>query len=145
MEFLAQQVTCVTPLILLNMKLFADSSAELCLEAMLVTQSYARINARTVHKETSDEGNVDHLFDRSSHIQGDATVMKDFYQHKDALHVLVRGNDEVLFSTSTELALPTLHALILSTRKPFPKYTTTRCWGRVFRGGWACRLSQYLQ
>jgi hypothetical protein len=96
-EILAQKVTysCHSDREL-NMQLFTDSSAELCLEAMSVAQSYARINAQTVHKETSDEGNVDHLFDRSSHIQGDATVMKDFYQRKDALHVLVHGTDDIV-------------------------------------------------
>ena len=112
-EILAQKVTYSSHSDReLNMRLFADSSAEICLEDMSIAQSSARIKAQTVHRDTLDEGKVDLLFDRSSHIRGDATVMKDFYQRKDALHVLVRGTDELLFSTSTELALPTLQDLI---------------------------------
>lgn len=109
-EILAQKVTYSSHADReVNMRLFADSSAELCLEAMSGAPSSSIVHAQSVQNESPDEGIVDLFFDRSSHIRGDANVMQDFYQRKDALHVLVRGTDELLFSTSTDLALPTLH------------------------------------
>lgn len=38
--------------------------------------------------------------------------MQDLYQCNDGLHVIIRGTDEVLFATSSELALPTLKTIL---------------------------------
>ena len=38
--------------------------------------------------------------------------MKDFYQRLDSLHVLLRGTNEVMFATTTDLALPSLKNII---------------------------------
>lgn len=90
----------------MNMRLFADSAAGLCLEAMGGSPP-----VQTAHKESVPVGS--NLFlDRSSYLRSDASAMQDFYQQKDALHVIIRGTDEVLFASTTELALPTYPELV---------------------------------
>jgi len=88
----------------LNMRLYADAAADLCLEVMSAANPSVSANSIVDKKE-------DMTFDRSSHLRTDTSVMKDYYQRKDAQHVIIRGTDEVLFASSTKLALPTLQSL----------------------------------
>ena len=98
----------------LNMRLFADAAAELCLEAATVRNAFASSEAPT-SKPTSISDVVDTsedaILDRSSHLRGNAPVMQDYHQRSDAKHVILRGTDEVFFASSNKLALPTLQSL----------------------------------
>ena len=47
-----------------------------------------------------------------NHIRDDEAIMKDLYQRLDSLHVLLRGTNEVMFATTTDLSLPTLKDII---------------------------------
>eukprot|EP00571_Detonula_confervacea_P015388 CAMPEP_0172302596 /NCGR_PEP_ID=MMETSP1058-20130122/4264_1 /TAXON_ID=83371 /ORGANISM="Detonula confervacea, Strain CCMP 353" /LENGTH=626 /DNA_ID=CAMNT_0013013127 /DNA_START=171 /DNA_END=2051 /DNA_ORIENTATION=+ len=101
----------------LNMRQFADEAAKLCLEAMSTTNP-STAEAQKAQNESTGDNTVeaDDLFlDRSSHLRGDATTMQEFYQRQDALHVIVRGTNEVLFATPTKLALPTLQNVLKDT------------------------------
>ena len=97
----------------LNMRLYADSAAELCLDAM---SSETIVSGRVEEKMTDSSSITDYtgdsldsiIFDRSSHLRSDPSTLQDFYQRSDALHIILRGNNEVLFASSTQLALPTL-------------------------------------
>lgn len=89
-----------------NMRLFADSAAELCLGALghSCTSEESKIT-----NEPSDSGI--HL-DRSSHLRNNDTKMQEFHQDPNALHVLLRGTDEVMFASTSELVLATLADII---------------------------------
>ena len=101
-----------------NMRLFADCAAELCTEAL--TDNNPSLNVAKVARDTiamnlaSDSGSNYsgmHL-DRSSQLRSDAEQMDRLYKDTNALHIVIRGNDEVMFATQTELALPTLETII---------------------------------
>ncbi|KAL3803248.1 hypothetical protein ACHAWO_005605 [Cyclotella atomus] len=93
-----------------NMRFFADSAAELCLE----TLGHSHVSVR----ETNDTNAMISLeacrllLDRSSHLRNNADVIQKFNADPNAMHVVVRGTDEVLFSNPTELALPTLSTIV---------------------------------
>lgn len=94
----------------LNMRLFADYAAELCLEALKITNP-----SITYDSGVGQEDVVKHeelVLDRSSHLRSDVAIMNELYERQDAIHVAVRGTDEVLFAKTTELALPTLQNII---------------------------------
>jgi len=92
-----------------NMRLFADSAADLCIEVLNAgPEVSADVNGiSTEYTQMDDEWDATEtlLFDRSSGIRNNSEIMKDFYQRPDAMHVVVRGATEVLFATSKELAL----------------------------------------
>ena len=96
----------------LNMRLFADSAAELCLEAVaslnpdISTVGTAGIVGTAGKKE---EGIC---LDRSSHLRNDADAMAELNARPDALHIMVRGTDEIMFESTTTLGLPTLADII---------------------------------
>ena len=101
-----------------NMRLFADSAAELCIETLSITNksSLGESQIMSVHENIigSDDGinKQDMYLDRSSYLRNNATEMKRFYDDPDALHVILRGSGEVMFATSTELALPKLSDIV---------------------------------
>lgn len=98
-----------------NMRLFADSAAELCIEAMsMASPDVSLASSKSENLNTDDAGNINGgiYLDRSSHLRSDAVKMQGFYDDVNALNVIIRGTDEVLFSTPTELALPTLANII---------------------------------
>ena len=81
----------------LNMRLFADSAADLCLEAMSIADpSKAQISQK---ESTKNDNNIDEMedvfLDRSSHIRDNAAIMQDMFQRMDAKHVILRGTGEV--------------------------------------------------
>ncbi|KAL7468227.1 hypothetical protein ACHAXS_008454 [Conticribra weissflogii] len=91
-----------------NMRLFADSAADLCGEVLNagseVTADGKAIS--TKHAQMDELGALQDLFfDRSSGIRHNSDILKDFYQRPDAMHVVVRGTTELLFASSRELAL----------------------------------------
>lgn len=99
----------------MNMRLFADAAAKLCGEAMHVANPSQSLGMESTTNETESTtlfGNrhatTSFQFDRSSHLRDDESTMMEFYQRSGAMHVIVRGTSEVLFSTETQLALPTL-------------------------------------
>jgi len=100
----------------LNMRLFADASAELFLEAMSITDQSSEtkkpIQQQQQQQIHTDTGETNQFLDRSSHIRDDEAIMKDLYNRLDSLHVLLRGTNEVMFATTTDLALPTLKDII---------------------------------
>lgn len=103
----------------MNMRQFADFAAEACLRAMSTIDSSSTISCSGIQKEKGSDNTTtvemmdDNLYlDRSSHIRSDDAIMQDLYQRKDALHVIMRGTDEVLFASSTDLELPTLQNLL---------------------------------
>ena len=93
-----------------NMRLFADTSAILCLEAMSIAdQSETKKPIQQQQHQQSKTDTSEELFlDRSSHIRDDKAIIKDLYNRLDSLHVILRGTNEVMFATTTDLALPTL-------------------------------------
>ena len=103
----------------LNMRLFADSAADLCLEAIYIAdpslvaevQLSQEKSAKNTNKQNG-EMEVVFFLDRSSHIRDNAAIMQDMFQRMDAKHVILRGTGEVLFAKSTELALPTLQDML---------------------------------
>lgn len=97
----------------LNMRLYADAAADLCLEAMLVANPSLSESQIPKAANISDyiDKTEDVTLDRSSHLRSNASVMKDLYRREDAQHVILRGTDEALFASSTKLELPTLSSL----------------------------------
>jgi len=99
----------------LNMRLFADASAKLCLEAMSITDQSSETKKpiqQQQHQQNKTDTSEELFLDRSSHIRDDEAIMKDLYNRLDSLHVLLRGTNEVMFATTTDLALPTLKDII---------------------------------
>ena len=98
----------------LNMRLFANESANLCLEAMSITDQSSKTKKPIQQQQQIQTDTIEtNLFlDRSSHIRDDEAIMKDLYNRLDSLHVLLRGTNEVMFATTNELALPTLKDII---------------------------------
>ena len=102
------------------MRLFADASAEACLEAMSIANQSSETKKpiqQQQHQQQhqyqqTDTSEANQFFDRSAHIRDDEEIMKDFHQRLDSLHVLLRGTNEVMFATTTDLALPTLKDII---------------------------------
>ncbi|KAL7548680.1 hypothetical protein ACHAWF_011959, partial [Thalassiosira exigua] len=93
----------------MNMRLFADSAAELCLEAMTVADpTLSPHDATKEGLQFADDTGWDgsQFLDRSSHIRS-TPIMQDLYESLEALNVIVRGTDEILFATPSELALLT--------------------------------------
>lgn len=92
-----------------NMRLFADSAAELCIEVLNAgpEESTEMNDISTEYSQTHIEWDATEtlLFDRSSGIRNNSEIMMDFYQRPDAMHVVVRGATEVLFASPKELAL----------------------------------------
>lgn len=91
-----------------NMRLFADSAAELCLRAL----GYASTSSENGSNVTVALSDIGSYLDRSSHLRNNQAEMQKFYQDVNALHVILRGTDEVLFASASELALPTLSNII---------------------------------
>lgn len=97
----------------LNMRLYADEAAELCLEAMGATTAMSPSDPKKPKVSNSGAGGAhDLVLDRSSHLRSDDATMKEYNQRKDAQHVIVRGTGEVLFASSTQLALPSMDELL---------------------------------
>jgi nicotinamide mononucleotide (NMN) deamidase PncC len=98
-----------------NMRLFADSAAKLCIETLANTKPYLDASGNNAINSLDDSPGINEreaCLDRSSHLRNDAEAMKEFYEDPNALHVIIRGGDEVMFASSTELALPTLSNII---------------------------------
>lgn len=98
-----------------NMRLFADSAAELCIETLGITDKSSLGETRmTVEENIGSDGinKQDMYLDRSSILRSNATEMNRLYEDPDALHVILRGSGEVMFATATELALSTLSNII---------------------------------
>jgi NADH pyrophosphatase NudC (nudix superfamily)/nicotinamide mononucleotide (NMN) deamidase PncC len=96
----------------LNMRLYADAAAELCVEAMKIANpSLAMTTEQSVthHHHVQSTSVADELYlDRSSHLRNDTKVMKEMYSRSDAQHVIVKGASEVLFGSDNQLSLPTM-------------------------------------
>ena len=99
----------------LNMRLYADAAAELCVEAMRIadpsiTRSESSVveqSANIDDKQSTFTGNL--YLDRSSHLRSDPEAMKDFNNRPDAHHVVIKGTSEVLFGSDNQLSLPTMN------------------------------------
>lgn len=93
-----------------NMRLFADSAAGLCLETL--GHSYTSVGESNDTNANNSLDSCMGFLDRSSHLRNNADEMRKLNSDPNAVHVVVRGTDEVMFSTPTELAFPTLSNLI---------------------------------
>lgn len=96
----------------LNMRLYADAAADLCVEAMKIANpslAMTAVEQVTHHLQSSPNNLTKELFlDRSSHLRNDTEVMKELYNRSDAQHVVVKGASEVLFESDNQLFLPTM-------------------------------------
>ena len=102
----------------INMRLYADAAAELCVEAMNIANPSIEMTTEQpdTHQEVQSTNVTDKLYlDRSSHLRSDAEVMKELYNRSDAQHVIVKGASEVLFGSGDQLSLPTLEQPFLGT------------------------------
>ena len=105
----------------LNMRLYADAAAELCVTAMKIANP--SMEEKTEQMDEHDKHNVQsanvtdkkHYLDRSSQLRGDAEAMKDLFNRSDAKHVIVRGSSEVMFGTDNQLSLHTAEDPLLGT------------------------------
>lgn len=103
-----------------NMRLFADSAAKLCIEAltdMNPSLNHAKIDSDAISTSLQSDPGINYTnmhLDRSSHLRNDSDQMQKLYEDMNALHVIIRGNDEVMFANPTQLALPTLQNIILA-------------------------------
>ena len=90
-----------------NMRLYADSAAELlCSEVLSRKPSDAGMHDESVDNTATTEKYQD-CFDRSSHLRSDELVMNEMLNDANAIHVVLRGTDQVLFSSKDLLCLPT--------------------------------------
>jgi len=101
----------------MNMRLYADAAAELCVEAMNIADPSIEMTTEQPDTNQVQSTNVtDKLYlDRSSHLRSDAEVMKELYNRSDAQHVIVKGASEVLLGSDDQLSLPTLEQPFLGT------------------------------
>ncbi|KAK1740457.1 NAD-capped RNA hydrolase NUDT12 [Skeletonema marinoi] len=101
----------------MNMRLYADAAAELCVEAMNIANPSIEMTTEQPDTNQVQSTNVtDKLYlDRSSHLRSDAEVMKELYNRSDAQHVIVKGASEVLLGSDDQLSLPTLEQPFLGT------------------------------
>lgn len=95
-----------------NMRLFADAAAELCLGVVLSVDEPPAESVVGVENDDAAGEEEDLFLDRSSHLRGDDAQIEELYRRRDAMHVLMRGTDQVLFANSNELALPTLQSIV---------------------------------
>mmetsp|Transcript_24907 Transcript_24907/g.56829 ORF Transcript_24907/g.56829 Transcript_24907/m.56829 type:complete len:509 (+) Transcript_24907:194-1720(+) len=89
-----------------NMRLYADSAAELCSEVLSRKPSDASTRHVSVDNTVTAE-NYQDCFDRSSHLRSDESVMNEMQNDANAKHVVLRGTDQVLFASKDQLLLPT--------------------------------------
>ncbi|KAL7447068.1 hypothetical protein ACHAXM_010739 [Skeletonema potamos] len=96
----------------LNMRLYADAAAELCVEAMTIANPSLAMTTEqpdTDHHHVQSTSVTDELFlDRSSHLRNNTEVMKELYSRPDAQHVVLKGASELLFGSHSQLSLPTM-------------------------------------
>eukprot|EP00986_Skeletonema_menzelii_P020651 scaffold31912_cov171-Skeletonema_menzelii.AAC.3 len=111
----------------LNMRLYADAAAELCVAAMKIANPSMEMTTEQqpdecISEDTNNEQNVQsakvtdkHYLDRSSHLRSNTDAMKELYNRSDAKHVIVKGSSEVMFGSDDQLSLHTMEDPLLGT------------------------------